>query len=151
MRQSSATDLGEVFVTALVDGDAPRLAGTLAPDVQMRALIPPGPIEVLGAEAVSGKFATWFGSAERLELIRSVSEQVADRLHVSYRLRVKRAGDLWNVVEQHLLCAHIGGRITALDLDLQRLPARIRGQLTHCAPGRMSARAGRQVRATKPA
>jgi len=69
MRQSSAIDLGEVFVTALVDGDAPRLAGTLAPDVQMRALIPPGPIEVLGAEAVAGKFATWFGSAERLELI----------------------------------------------------------------------------------
>ena len=78
MRQSSATDLGDVFVTALVDGDVPRLAGTLAPDVQMRALIPPGPIEVLGAEAVSGKFAAWF--------------------------------------EQHLLCAYIGGRITALDL-----------------------------------
>jgi hypothetical protein len=116
MRQSSPTDLGDVFVTALVDGDTPRLAETLAPHVQMRALIPPGPIEVLGAEAVAGKFATWFGSAERLELIRSVSEPVADRLHVSYRLRVKRAGDLWNVVEQHLLCAHNGGRITALDL-----------------------------------
>ena len=55
MRQTSATDLGDVFVTALVDGDTPRLAGTLAPDVQMRALIPPGPIEVLGAEAVVGK------------------------------------------------------------------------------------------------
>src|SRR5205085_1520824 len=79
-------------------------------------LNPPGPIEVLGAEAVAGKFATWFDSAERLELIQSVSEPVADRLHVSYRLRVRRAGDPWNVVEQHLLCAHDGGRITALDL-----------------------------------
>ena len=116
MRQTSATNLGDVFVTALVDGDTPRLAETLAPDVQMRALIPPGPIEVFGAEAVAGKFATWFGSAERLELIRSASEPVADRLHVSYRLRVRRAGDPWNVVEQHLLCAHDGGRITALDL-----------------------------------
>ena len=46
MRQTSATNLGDVFVTALVDGDTPRLAETLAPDVQMRALIPPGPIEV---------------------------------------------------------------------------------------------------------
>ena len=79
MRQSSATDLGDVFVTALVDGDAPRLAETLAPHVQMRALSPPGPIEVLGAEAVAGKFAAWFGSAEQLELIRSESEPVADR------------------------------------------------------------------------
>jgi hypothetical protein len=116
MRQSSPTDVGDVFVTALVDGDIPRLAGTLDSEVQMRALIPPGPIEVRGAEAVAGKFATWFGSAERLELIRSVSEPVADRLHVSYRLRVRRAGDPWKVVEQHLLCAHDEGRITALDL-----------------------------------
>jgi hypothetical protein len=116
MRQYSATDLGDVFVTALVDGDAPRLARTLAPHVQMRALIPPGPIEVLGAEVVAGKFAAWFGGAEQLELIRSDCEPVADRLHVSYRLRVKRAGEPWNVVEQHLLCAHNGDRITALDL-----------------------------------
>ena len=116
MRQSLVTDLGEVFVAALVDGDAPRLAGTLDPDVQMRALLPPGPIEVLGAEAVAGKFTAWFGSAERLELLQSASEPVADRLHVSYRLRVRRTGDPWKLVEQHLLCAHDDGRITALDL-----------------------------------
>jgi hypothetical protein len=116
MRQTSATNLGDVFVTALVDGDTPRLAETLAPGVQMRALIPPGPIEVLGADEVAGKFAAWFANAEQLELIRSVSEPVADRLHVSYRLRVRRAGDPWNVVEQHLLCVHDGDRITALDL-----------------------------------
>ena len=116
MRKSSATDVGDVFVTALVDGDAPRLAETLDPDVQMRALLPPGPIEVLGAEAVAGKFAAWFGSAEEVQLMGSASDAVADRLHVSYRLRVRRSGDLWNVVEQHLLCAHDGVRITALDL-----------------------------------
>jgi hypothetical protein len=149
MRQFSATDLGEVFVTALVDGDAPRLAGTLAPDVQMRALIPPGPIEVLGADEVAGKFAAWFGSAERLELLRSVSEPVADRLHVSYRLRVRRGGDPWNVVEQHLLCAHDGGRITTLDL-VCKLPPGIRRQLTHRSPQRLVPRRT-TVRATRPA
>jgi hypothetical protein len=108
--------LGDVFVTALVDGDAPRIAGTLDPDVQMRALLPPGSIEVLGAEAVAGKFTAWFGGAEEVQLLRSDSEPVADRLHVSYRLRVRRPGDPWKVVEQHLLCAHDGDRITALDL-----------------------------------
>ena len=61
------SDLGEVFVTALVDGDAPRLAVTLDPAVQMRALLAPGPIEVLGADEVAGKFAAWFGSAERID------------------------------------------------------------------------------------
>jgi len=116
MRQSSATDLGDAFVTALVDGDAPRLALTLDAGVQMRALLPPGPIEVLGAEAVAGKFTAWFGSAVEVQLMRSDSDTIADRLHVSYRLRVRRSGDLWNVVEQHLLCAHDRGRITALDL-----------------------------------
>jgi hypothetical protein len=116
MRPSSATDLGATFVTALVDGDALRLANTLAADVQMRALLPPGTIEVLGAEAVAGKFVGWFGSAEQLELVRSDSEPVADRLHVSYRLRVKRPRDPWKIVEQHLLCAHNGASITALDL-----------------------------------
>jgi hypothetical protein len=116
MRRSSVTDLGDEFVAALVDGDGPGLAGTLAEDVQMRALIPPGPIEVLGAEAVAGKFSVWFGSAEQVELVRSDSQAVADRLHVSYRLRVKRPGDQWKVVEQHLLCAHDGGRICAVDL-----------------------------------
>ena len=88
MRQSSATDLGDAFVTALVDGDAPRLAGTLAPDVQMRALIPPGPIEVLGAEAVAGKFAAWFGNAEQLQLMRSGSDAVADRWQGCFAARV---------------------------------------------------------------
>ncbi len=116
MRQSSATELGTAFVTALVDCDAPRLAGTLATDVHMRALIPPGPIDVLGADAVAGKFLAWFGSAEQLELVRSHSEPVADRLHVSYRLRVKRSGAPWKLVEQHALCAHDAGTITALDL-----------------------------------
>ena len=116
MRPSSATDLGGAFVRAVVDGDAPRLANTLAVDVQMRALLPPGTIEVLGADAVAGKFVGWFGSAEQLELIRADCEPVADRLHMSYRLRVKRPGDPWKVIEQHLLCAHKDGSITMLDL-----------------------------------
>src|SRR5438876_12103981 len=113
---SSASDLGIGLVTALTQRDFPRLANTLAPDVRMRALIPPGPIEVSGAEAAAAKFASWFADAEELELIRSGSDTVADRLHVFYRLRVKKPGALSKVVEQHLLCALDDDRITALDL-----------------------------------
>jgi hypothetical protein len=115
-QRSSASDLGTALITALAQRDFPRLANTLTPEVRMRALIPPGPVEVLGAEAVAAKFSSWFADAEELELVRSGSDTVADRLHVFYRLRLKKPGDLRKIVEQHLLCAFDEDRITALDL-----------------------------------
>ena len=114
--RSSATDLGDVLVAALAERDFDRLAGTLAPDVRMRALIPPGPIDLLGANPAAERFATWFGGSDGFELVHSGSDEVGDRLHVFYRLRVKRPGDSWKVIEQHLFCALDEGRITALDL-----------------------------------
>ena len=115
-RRSSATDLGAVLVAALTERDFARLAGTLAPDVRMRALIPPGPVELSGSELAAARFASWFGESEGLELIHAGSAEVGDRLHVFYRLRVKRPGDPWKLIEQHLFCALDEGRITALDL-----------------------------------
>jgi len=113
----SATDPGAALVAALAKRDLGRLARTLAPDVRMRALIPPGPIEISGAEPAAARFVSWFDESRELELVRSGSEEVSDRLHVSYRLRVKRSDDLWKVIEQHLFCAlDDGRRITALDL-----------------------------------
>jgi hypothetical protein len=115
-RRSSATDLGARLVTALTERDFGRLAGTLALDVRMRALIPPRPVELSGAKPAAAKFASWFGESDGLELVHSGSDEVGDRLHVFYRLRVKRPGDPWKVIEQHLFCALDEGRITALDL-----------------------------------
>jgi hypothetical protein len=113
---SSATDLGSGLVAALAQRDFPRLAGTLAPDVRMRALLPPGAVEVSGAEAAAAKFSSWFGDAEEFELVRSGSDAVADRVHVFYRLRVKKPGDVRKIVEQHLLCAFDDEGINAIDL-----------------------------------
>jgi hypothetical protein len=113
---SSATDLGAGLVTALAERDFARLAETLTPDVRMRALIPPGPLELSGADAAAAKFSSWFGSAEEFELIRSGTDTVADRLHVFYRLRVKKPDDVRKIVEQHLLCAFDGQGISAIDL-----------------------------------
>jgi len=115
-RQSSAIDPGAALVAALAERDFGRLANTLAPDVRMRALIPPGALEVSGADAAAARFASWFGESNGLELVRSGSDEVGDRLHVFYRLRVKRPGDSWKLIEQHLFCALDEGRITALDL-----------------------------------
>ena len=114
-QRSSATDLGLALVTSLAQRDFRGLADTLTPDVRLRALIPPGLVEISGAEAAAA-FSAWFGDAEEFDLIRSGSDTVSDRLHVFYRLRVKKPGDLRKIVEQHLLCAFDDDRITALDL-----------------------------------
>jgi hypothetical protein len=116
MQRSSATDPGATLVAALAKRNFDGIVGAFGPDVRMRALIPPGPVEVSGAEAAAAKFASWFGETEALELVHSGSDQVGDRLHVLYRLRVKRPGDRWKVIEQHLFCAVDDGCITALDL-----------------------------------
>jgi hypothetical protein len=113
---SSATDPGAALVAALAARDFDRLAGVLAPDTRMRALIPPGPVELSGAEPAAARFASWFGDAEWLEVVRSGSHEVGDRLHVFYRFRVKRSGNPSEVIEQHLFCAVDEGNITALDL-----------------------------------
>jgi len=101
---------------ALVAGDFDRLTTMLTTDVHMRALIPPGPVELSGAAAAAAKFASWFGGSKSLELVRTGSDEVGDRLHVFYRLRVKRRDEPTSIVEQHLFCSLDGGRITALDL-----------------------------------
>lgn len=113
---SSATDPGNALIAALAARDFRRLAATLTANVRMRALLPPGLVEISGAEGAAARFSSWFGDAETFELIHSGSEAIADRLHVSYRLRVTKPGDAPKLVEQHLLCALDGDRISALDL-----------------------------------
>ena len=116
VRRSSATETGDALVGALAERDFDRLAETLAPDVRMRALIPPGPLDLSGAKRAAARFATWFGDSDALELVRSGSNEIGDRLHVFYRLRVKRRGNPWEIIEQHLFCSPKNGQIAALDL-----------------------------------
>jgi hypothetical protein len=104
------------FARALVTRDFERLTAMLAADVRMRALIPPGFVEISGADAAAAKFASWFGDAEEVELIRSGSDRFADRLHVFYRLRVRKPGDFPRLVEQHFFCALDDGRLNSIDL-----------------------------------
>ena len=104
------------FARALVTRDFERLTAMLAADVRMRALIPPGFVEISGADAAAAKFASWFGDAEELELVDSGADSFADRLHVFYRLRVRKPGDFPKLVEQHLLCAVDADRIRSVDL-----------------------------------
>src|SRR5262245_43797497 len=109
---TSATEAGGRLITALAGRDFSAFADVLAPDVRMRALIPPGLVELVGAQAAASTFASWFGDAEEFELIHSGRDTFADRLHLFYRIRVTKPGNVPKVVEQHLLCALDGNRIT---------------------------------------
>jgi hypothetical protein len=114
--EASPSDVGAVFVAALAERDFALLACILAPDVRMRALIPPGPLEASGADAAAARFSAWFGAADELEVLSSGSEEIGDRLHVFYRLRLRRQGEPRTTIEQHLFCALDEGFITAFDL-----------------------------------
>ena len=116
MKRSPADQSAAGFAGTLVSRDFERLCGMLAADVRMRALTPAGFVEVSGAEAAAAKFESWFGDAEEVELVHSGGDRFADRLHVFYRLRVRKPGDFPKLVEQHLLCASDAGRISSIDL-----------------------------------
>jgi hypothetical protein len=107
---------GSGFAGALVAGDFGRLTAMLAPNVRMRALIPPGTVDLSGAADAGAKFASWFGGSNELEVVRAGSDEVGDRLHLFYRLRANGQGKPATIVEQHLFCALDEGRIAALDL-----------------------------------
>jgi hypothetical protein len=116
MQRSSATDPSATFVAALARCDFERLGDSLSATVRMRALIPPGPVEVSGRNQAAARFASWFGGREALEVVESAGDAVGDRFHISYRLRVKDQGEPWKIVEQHVFCTMDGARINALDL-----------------------------------
>ena len=59
--------VGGVFLEALANRDFDQMAATLAPTVRLRAMLPPGPMDWEGPEAVSAVFGSWFGDAEGFE------------------------------------------------------------------------------------
>jgi len=107
------------FLDCLAAQDFARLGGTLAADARMRALLPGGPREWEGSEAIANRFARWFGGTEDFELVEAVAGTVGDRLHLhwQFRLRAERLGAGWFIVEQQAY-ADTGedGRLTRLDL-----------------------------------
>jgi hypothetical protein len=114
-----ATALPE-FVAALAARDFTRLRETLSDGARVRALLPSGPVEMDGAEAVAATLERWFGAAEEFALVSSATERLADLLHVSYRLRLGdhpfRPGSGPQLIEQHLFCRLELGRVAAADL-----------------------------------
>lgn len=111
--------VGGVFLEAFANRDYQRMAATLSPEVRLRAMLPPGPMDWEGPATVAEVFGSWFGSAPDFELIDAAVGEVGGRLHLSWRVRVRPApfgiGDGWHVIEQQAY-ADAGEAITSLDL-----------------------------------
>lgn len=110
-----ATAVGEVFARTLAAKDHGGLCGLLTDPVDFQALTPRRYWQTTSPrEAVDGfVFGVWFGPGDTIEELRSVRcGRVGDRESVTYRLGVRRDGELY-VVEQHAYF-HV-------DLDAQRI------------------------------
>jgi hypothetical protein len=107
------------FLEGLAAQDFSRLDDALTADSVLRALLPPGFKEWTGADVIAGQFARWFGDTEDFELVEATVGDVAGRLHLRWRLRLRaeRLGNGWFTVEQQAYAdAVASGRIARLDL-----------------------------------
>lgn len=81
------TDPTATALAALVaERDLDRLGTRFTDEVRLRALLPGGPIEEHGREAVLKRFDEWFGEYRTVVLEDAGGELVGDRLLVHYRL-----------------------------------------------------------------
>ncbi len=114
--------VGGTFLEALATRDHQLMAKTLAPCVRLRAMLPPGPMNWTGPDAVADAFSSWFGAAEDFQVVDATVGQVGDRLHLSWRLRVRPApfgmGAGWHVIEQQAYADSYDSHDTIETLDL---------------------------------
>jgi ketosteroid isomerase-like protein len=59
--------------------------------------------------------SSWFGDSTELHLLDSRSDELADRVHVSYRFEGVEEGEPY-LVEQHLYCTVADGKVARADL-----------------------------------
>ena len=71
--------LATAMAAAVVGRDSGQLAAAVTDTVRLRALLPGGPIQAIGRDAVVGCFNGWFGDMDTVDLVESAGQAVADR------------------------------------------------------------------------
>ena len=137
--------LGREFLAALAERDFPRMARCVADDARLRCLLPGGPVEHRGRDAVIDGFRDWLAGS-RFTLVSRDIDELGDRLALRYRAHLVREGQTEpKVIEQAGYCDIGPGGIETLELVCsgyrplpQRTAARVHdfdaGQLG-CADG----------------
>ena len=110
-----AASLGNRLVDAIAAQDEAAIAACFAPNAEFRGLTPPGLRERSGAVEAASLISGWFKDSTELSLVVATTDDVEDRLHISYRFHGVEEGEPY-VVEQHLFCAIDADRIAHADL-----------------------------------
>ena len=103
------------IAAAVAGRDSAGLAAAVTGTVRLRALLPGGPIEEHGRDAVLALFGRWFAGMDTVDLVEAAGQQVADRLLIHYRLDLARRGTRW-ACTQTLVCKAVDGRLATIDL-----------------------------------
>jgi hypothetical protein len=94
------TTASQAFVDQLTARNFVELARVLAPDAVARFLLPRGPQETVGAEAIAGRFEGWFGGASNFTVLSTGNEAVGARSLLRWRFNLSRDGRSSEVIEQ---------------------------------------------------
>ena len=107
--------LAKAIAAAVAGRDSSQLAAAVTDTVRLRALLPGGPIEEHGRDAVVARFDRWFGGLDAVEVVESAGQAVADRLLIHYRLDLAQRGTRW-ACTQTSICKIDHGRLATIDL-----------------------------------
>jgi hypothetical protein len=103
------------IAAAVAGRDSAQLAAALTGTVRLRALLPGGPVEEHGRDAVVARFGRWFAGMDTVALVEAAGEALPGRLLIHYRLDLARRGTRW-ACTQTLVCKTVDGRLATIDL-----------------------------------
>src|SRR6266568_2501944 len=114
-RVMNSHPLAAAIASAVAGRDSVRLAAAVTGTVRLRALLPGGPIEEHGRDAVVARVGGWFADMDTVDLVESAGEPVADRLLIHYRLDLAQRGTRW-ACTQTSICKIDDSRLATIDL-----------------------------------
>ena len=95
---------------AIAGRDSTQLAAAVTDTVRLRSLLPGGPIEQHGRDAVVARVGGWFADMDTVDLVESAGQAVADRLLIHYWLHLARRGTR-RACTQTSICTIDDGRL----------------------------------------
>ncbi len=106
----------QTLATAVATRDHASLGVQFTDDIRLRALLPGGPVEKNGRDAVLAAFDSWFGSYDTVVLEDAAGELVGDRLLVHYRLVFEPEAERRALTQTWVSTVAADGRLARIDL-----------------------------------
>jgi ketosteroid isomerase-like protein len=108
-------EVGRRFLAALASRDYDGLEACFQDHVNFRALVPSGLREGIGPQVTVAWLRRWFEDADLFDMQKMNVDVVVDRLHITYRIRLRKEG-LTQIIEQQAYCSVNDGHITDMKL-----------------------------------